>query len=345
MSDAYLLVSNPPHAAEVNAAACAAVFGLAPGELRPKLNFGFPEIWLSTPSKSEADEKAVALISAGAKVLVLSGRNFATFPPLNQVKAFELTSKGIIFKTELGLLELTAADRCLAVSCRPKDPGGAFNPNAFLAAAARGLILGHKLAAARTAAGGALGTAMATVAAHADNQARKEADHAREAKAEQAARKGVPEYLAFVDFYFHSGGTLQRVTLVEGTVDYRPLGAQMKTTARDNTKVLLANAQERVPQMQINARMENALYKPTPIPGKVLNRVLEEVSPDLKDLDAYDIASRLIVLSAEPPFTAPPEPSGDAQPAPSVPAPTTPRTAPYVAGPSKPRPRSDPFAF
>jgi len=343
MSDAYLLVSNPPHAAEVNAAACAAVFGLAPGELRPKLNFGFPEIWLSAPGKSEADEKAAALTSAGAKVLVLSGRDFATFPPLNQVKAFELTPNGIIFKTELGLLELTAADRCLAVSCRPKDPGGAFNPNGFLAAAARGLILGHKLAAARSAAGGALGTAMATVAAHADNQARKEADHAREAKVEQAARRGVPEYLAFVDFYFYTGGTLQRVTLVEGTVDYRPLGAQMKITARDNTKVLLASAQERIPQMQVNARMENVLYKPTPIPGKVLHRVLEEVSPDLKDLDPYDIVSRLIMLSADPPFTTPATSATDVQPMPS--APIAPRPAPYVAGPSKPRPRSDPFAF
>jgi hypothetical protein len=348
MPDSLLLVSLPPHKENPDAVACAQVFGLAAGEFRHKLNFGFPEVWFGSADRNDLDAKVKALRDAGASALALEGRLFAEFPPLNQVKSFELTATGIIFDSDLGLAELTPQQSVYAVSCRPKDPGGAFNPNGFLAAAARGLILGHQLAHAR---GGLIGRAIATSSAYSENAARKEADSKREEKADQIARRGVPEYLAFVDFYYAQGGAIQRMTLVEGTVDYRPLGTLMKTTARENTKVLLDALQQRFPLMRVSRQMENVLYKPTAIPGRALNAILVEVSENLRNLDAYDIVSRLILLTSNPPFEIPSETTSgvSSQPTASAPssAPIPPAAPPYVVKNPKPAPRPsrDPFAF
>ena len=131
----------------------------------------------------------------------------------------------------------------------------------------------------------------------------------------------MPAYLAFLDIYFVLPEGFGRITLVEGTVDYSALGAEKKPMARENTRTLLARIAGLLGEPEMDRRLENWHYRPSTLGGVFLNKLLESVDPALKDLDPYDLGSRLCFLTAlragrlgpppAPPAPAPPPPRAD----------------------------------
>jgi hypothetical protein len=316
--DYQLIVSNPPHRLDsLDAAACAACFGRSAGEVRTKANTPAPEIWYGDTNSADIDEKISAMRAAGLSVFSVSGSEVARIPP-DQADAFYFTDNGIVFETARGQVELTKPQKLFVVSCRPKLPVGNLSPDAFLGALKRGLQTGHRLAGTRRY--GAIGGAVRSIAIHAEAAAQKAQERRKQAEKETAARKTNPPYLAFLDIYYGCEGGHGRITLIEGTLNYQPLGADMKTTARENSKVLLEKLREMYGDVYVDTRLENLHYKPGTIAGLHLNKLLELTDPAMKDLDSYELASRLVFLSTPPEHRPEPLPissTGPDQPAPS----------------------------
>jgi hypothetical protein len=139
-----------------------------------------------------------------------------------------------------------------------------------------------------------------SVGVHIEAEARRAREKIKQNEKEAAVRKANPPYLAFMDIYFGCEGGHGRVTVVEGTLNYQPLGESMKTTARENSKILLEKIVKLFGNVYVDTRLENWHYKPSTIAGLNLNTLLELTDPSLKDLDPYDLASRVAFIAARP---------------------------------------------
>jgi hypothetical protein len=126
-----LVLSHPPHGGEVDLKLAAPVLGLAPADVRLKVNYPVPEIW-AAESAPAAEAAAATLRLAGFRVVVVPGAALAAIPPRNPVVSFAFEDHGLLVRgAEQGTLGYDASVIAVLFSPRPGESKGGPAP-AFL---------------------------------------------------------------------------------------------------------------------------------------------------------------------------------------------------------------------
>jgi len=124
-----LVLSNPPHG-DVDVAAAGPVVGLAPADLRLKVNYAVPEIWLAEDEQAAADAAATRLRAAGFRVVVVPGAALAEIPERRPVPVFTFESDALVLEAAESV-RLAYGAPLLAVQCsvRPGEAKAALPPS------------------------------------------------------------------------------------------------------------------------------------------------------------------------------------------------------------------------
>jgi hypothetical protein len=89
-----LVVSHPPHG-EVDVATAAPLLGLTPADLRPKLHYQVPEIWIAEEDVVTANAVANALSQTGFSTVMIRGAALAEIPDRAVVPFFNFEADGL----------------------------------------------------------------------------------------------------------------------------------------------------------------------------------------------------------------------------------------------------------
>src|SRR3989442_12969511 len=109
----FLIVSDPPHAPEVDLERAAAVLGGTPADLRLRIAYPLPEVWLAAPTAEAAAQKGRALKEAGLNVLGAKSEHLARIPPAALATAVALEPGAVTFACERGPVRFDAASAAL----------------------------------------------------------------------------------------------------------------------------------------------------------------------------------------------------------------------------------------
>jgi hypothetical protein len=293
MQESTLIISNPPHG-DPDLALAAPCFGLAPAEVRMKANYPVPEIWLADSDESKVAPTLEILRTAGLNVVAVRGEDFATIPRQTIVKAFSFTATGMTLELEDSQVELSHDGPFVSVFCQPRAGSGdasgvGTNPlteglrqrrsGVFMA---RDSLMGFGSTARGSSGGGE----------------------------EEAAES------PFFDFYVPGGsahGGVLRLAVVPDQVDFSGLGDLQLPRANDNMVMLVAEVEDKFSQVHVDRRLVDMqprsramVSRRTPNSGErkgfsfdtaALSQLLESLSPDLKDITQFDLASRLAYLT------------------------------------------------
>jgi hypothetical protein len=93
-----LVVSHPPHG-DVNLAVAAPLLGLTPVDLRLKLHYPVPEIWIAEEAGDAAGAVANELFQAGFSTVVIPGAALAEIPDRTVVPFFNFEADGLALET------------------------------------------------------------------------------------------------------------------------------------------------------------------------------------------------------------------------------------------------------
>lgn len=290
MDEMHLLLSLPPHQEDADAARAAPCLERAASELRVRAKGILPEIWWVDSDRAKLEACAEEMRASGYSVQALPASRFLAIPWGEQVDDFSVTDEGMSFELDETELTLPFTTPLFVVSCRPKLTEGPMRPDGFLGALKRGRKLAQSRALGRQV-GGITG---ALIRGH--GAARFASERLKDQTKAARERKKNPEQLAFIDLYFMCEGTPRRIVIVEGTVDYRPLGAAMKMISRENSQVLLSMFNGMYQHTKLNQVLENVPYKPSTVCGLNLQFALERMSSDMKEIDSYDLGSRLLAM-------------------------------------------------
>ena len=130
MSPPTLVLSHPPHG-EVDLKLAAPVLGLAPADVRLKVNYPVPEIWVVAPTAS-AETAAARLREARFRVAVVPGAALGAIPARAPVVSFAFEDAGLLVRgAEQGTVEYDAAVIAVLFTPRPGEHKDAMVP-AFL---------------------------------------------------------------------------------------------------------------------------------------------------------------------------------------------------------------------
>jgi hypothetical protein len=94
--DPTLILSHPPHG-EVDLKLAAPVLGLTPVDVRLKVNYPVPEIWLAEPEPA-GEAAAGTLRRAGLRVTVVPAQALAAIPGRNPVLSFAFEEPGLLIR-------------------------------------------------------------------------------------------------------------------------------------------------------------------------------------------------------------------------------------------------------
>lgn len=320
MSDLHLLISSPPHDENADANVVASAFGKLPAEVRFKTRLALPEIWFGDRDAAKVQGLAATLQQAGYRVFAVPAEQFAATPDAGVVDAFLFHENGVLWDVADTGIEMPSDARVLVVYGRPEQPPG--EARRLNIKRRHGSFLGRTV---MYMGAGHLGVALYNAHnRHLDTLARN-----RAARKESAGQKNALPQSAFIDFYLSTSEGVLRLSLIEGTVGYKEcLGADAKNTSRDNTLLVLDRVRAQFPNAQINRQLDNVAYRPATMSGLALSALLAGMKTDWKDLDAFDLASRLIYWTRFPPEWAEAPPSAVPDPAqPTSPPPAQPSGA------------------
>lgn len=263
-TDLKLLLSNPPHEG-VDPVAAARIFGVTTAEARIRLNCPGPEVWFAADDpSSDLESKAAALSELGARSTVTSARRIAGVADRLQLRRFVFKPSAL----ECGLVGVPPLTipydwSVTAVVCRPVP---------------REIVVRKTL---RQAA----------------REAKPDKSHRQRARVSLTQLK-TPVDESFVDLYFVSGPQMHRATIRPGSVDYSPLGAAKSVVERESVTALIAELRKRFASLVEDRRLENApAPRITVVGSRTLRGHLEMIEPRLKNVDDYDLMSRLAYLS------------------------------------------------
>lgn len=311
MSNLHLLVSIPPHAENADAAVLAAAFEKSPGEVKFKARLAMPEIWFGDADAGRVQGLAATLQQAGYRVVAVPAEQLAAVPDAAAVEAFLFHENGLLWDVSDTGIDMPSDARVFMVYCRPEQPPG--EARRVTLKRRSGGMLGRSV---MFIGAGRLGVALYNM----HNRLQEQLDRNRAARRQSAKLKNALPQSAFLDFYFATSEGPMRLSLIEGTVDYKEcLGAEAKNTSRENTLLVAERFRTQFPNALFDRRLDNAAYRPTTISGLALPALLAAIKPDWKDLDPFDLASRLIYLTnfpAEWLQTAPSEGGNPVPPAP-----------------------------
>ena len=303
MADYHLLISAPPHREDADVAVLAAAFGKAPMDVRFRAKLAVPEIWLGHEDAARVDALAVDLSQAGFSVFAVPASNLLAVPDAFSADALVLHEQGILWDIAEAEVDLPAQAQVLLVYGRPEDQPGA--PRRIRLKRRGPSLFGRSTAF--------MGAGMFGVAAYnLRHKHQANLERMRASRKQRAAQKknATPES-AFMDFYFLTDQGALRVSLIEGTIDYKEcLGSLARLTAKENTQVIFEHFSALFSNGVVDRRLDKVSYRPSTIGGLVLPALLAHINPAWAELDPFDLASRLIYLtSAWKIFTVPELPS------------------------------------
>lgn len=260
MSDVYLILSCPPHG-EVAPLSVAEHFGQSAAEVGMLLRNPIPRVWFADGDAETMKTKAKILREAGAKIRLLKGGSLTVLSNRYNLHSFAFTPQGMQCTIESGRSAVVPFEwKAVTVSCRPAEEthGGA-----------GGLI-----------------------------QAVRDVETRSFQSASDSTHHGGDGDPSFVDLYFMHLPKVWRFTIRTGLTEFKGLGDRMQPAMRQNVQALLQMIGERFS----NVRHDDRLHSPPPpgtaaVGGRAIWSVLEEIDPDLKTMDWYDLLSRLAFLS------------------------------------------------
>ena len=292
MENPTLIVSNPPHE-DLDPALAAPCFGLSPAEVRMKANYPIPEVWLTDSEGAKVDPAADILRTAGLNIVSVPGQDLAEIPHQTMVKSFAFTDTGLTLSLEDSQVDLSHDEKLIAVFCQPRpgtggSSGVAANP---LTEGLRQRRSGVFLARDTLTGFGSRRSSLA---------------------GEEAQDTESP----FLDIYVlgeSSSTSPRRLAVVQNQVDFSGLGDLQLPRVADNMVMFVAEFEDRFSAACMDRRLVGMqprsramVSKRTPISGErkgfsfataALAQLLESLSPDLKAINQFDLASRLAYLT------------------------------------------------
>jgi hypothetical protein len=288
MSELHLLLSNPPHAAQVDAAAAALCLGLTESDLRPRLREPAPEIWSVETDTAELTRKVEVLAGAGVQAVATRGELAARVPAGRVAKGFQFATGAVEWETSAGNLSMPYATRLLVVTCEPKpEPvsarGGSTRAKSFTE---------HYKAGGQKRLGMLLGPVGAAMAADLELMEDRRADKLK------VSGGGAPASSpARMDVYTFLEGVPHRVSLVQGQTRFQGLGRDMGASFRANVGILARKLNEQFRRVDEDRRLVNVTLSEHIIAGRAYRALWKEISPSLAGADRFDLASRLVFLT------------------------------------------------
>jgi len=259
MADHFLVVSNPPHG-EIQPQAAAQLMGCAAADIRIKVNYAAPEIWLSDTDKESARAKATGLVQAGVNVVLIPGAVLAAVPPLQRAEAVQLKSSGLSVKVGAGVLAFAGAEPAVAVVGRsPK-------------------LEARRSSQAHVAPGGA------------DQRPGGAHPEARGISVSTG-----PEDSVFLDLYVHTPGGWVAARIASSEVDFSGLGDKMQPSAQQNVWQVI----EGFNHCSVDERLMGVAFRRSIVGGRAVHLLLGEIDEDLGLIPPVDLASRLSFLTSK----------------------------------------------
>jgi len=286
-----LVVSDPPHG-EVDLTAAAPSLGLAPAEVRMKANYPVPEIWLAAEDESSMAAAAEALGGAGLKVVVVAGQRLSEVPPWSTVDSFAFGDSALDLQLEDGAVELPYDSPVAAVYCTPRGAfeearrGGGGGLTEGLRQRSSGIFMARDSLVGFGALGG---------------------------RTSQSGAEAPAVDPAFVDLYASPAGTPRRLSIAVGKVDFSGLGEQQLPNLIGNLEIFVQEFESRFDGGTVDRRLLDMQARQRPMVGggdaparkgfsyatQALAKLLESISPDLKDVSQFELSSRLAFLTTK----------------------------------------------
>ncbi len=278
-----LVVSNPPHR-EVDHGKTPRCFGLTPAESRMKANFPAPEIWLAFPKKEAAESAAGSLRNAGLRIIVLDGTDLSSIPRQVPVTSFAFTDTKFVARFGGGDVELPYDIPIIGVFCKPPRDFAADIESPKLAdswgrrstSVLIERVVGSALVRSQTSVAEAL------------------------------------ERMTILDLYVSRDDELMRISIAQDVADFSGLGDLKRLGAEVNMATCVAECERRFTKLQIDRRLVNVRPRRRLTVGGAapqhddrklfsfgtlaLSKLLESISPDLKDIAQFELGSRLAYL-------------------------------------------------
>lgn len=299
MADQSLIVSNPPQD-EVDFKQAARLLDLTSAEVRMKANYPVPEIWLADTAADKMEETAQELRDAGLRAVVFPGRDLCTVPPQVKVKSFSFTDDGLIVRLEdSDEVQLPYDTPIVAVFCQPHSQvsanvrrSGGSSLTESLGRRQSAVFLSRD---SLVGFGGLGGRTSSVGLGLEEDEASKDA--------------------AFLDIYVPGESELRRFSVIQKHVEFSGLGEMQLPRASDNMVMLVAECEDRFTEGRVDRRLMGMYPRQRPLVAtlvttvhaqrksysfatEALARLLESISPDLKQLGQLDLSSRLAYLTS-----------------------------------------------
>ena len=285
----HLVISNPPHPANWNAAAAAATLELTATEIRTRANYPVPEIWVADSDRADVDRRSRGLRDSGLSVFLIESTEISRIPASAPVRAFTFTERGMVWHVDGGEFEPPLDARLVMIRCQPRQTvqfyaGGPGPINAGRRAAARGRFMLPTMGVV-----GAMSRAAVSIASRAVCRG-EDLDRL-------TATRPTGQGEGFCDLYYLYDGRLRRITLAQSGLNFTGLGQWMRATARENLEALIGVVCQRWPGVIIDPRMLDLASRQIPVVGVGVPGILEALDPGHRAIDASELSSRLSFLT------------------------------------------------
>jgi hypothetical protein len=264
MSQVYLLISDPPHG-DVDRSIAARWFELPAVEAQMRLNHPAPQVWFAGQDLDDINETARQLQHAGANVRIVEAQRLVGIPHGTPLRRFEFGDTAMTCWGDGHEATIPYDWAAAAISCEPEETG----PIKRL-------------------------TLRQTARAAARNKSYRQEARMKLGRIEE------PTDPSFIDLYFWNTAQVERFTVRPAVTEYSGLGAVMKPVARENANMLIEQMGERFHPMHDDRRLHDASGPRVALVGsKALASHLEDADPTLRDIEWYDLLSRLSFLTWE----------------------------------------------
>ena len=294
MENPTLVISNPPHQ-DIDPALAAPCFGLSPAEVRMKANYPVPEVWLVDSEGGNVDPTINILRTAGLNVVSVAGQKLASIPAQTIVKSFAFADEGLTLTLEDSQVDLSYDGALVAVFCQPL-PGGGQASGSSVNPLTEGLRQRKS------------GVFMARDSLIGFGGGRSSLAGPGEEEGESA----------FLDIYLPGGSEDSPPThlaIVQDQVDFSGLGDLELPRKNDNMAMFVAEFESKFTGARLDRRLDDMRPRARAMVGKrsaisgerkgfsfataALSQLLESLSPDLKDISQFELASRLAYLTTQ----------------------------------------------
>ncbi len=259
-----------------------------------KANYPVPEIWLAATEARKMEETADELAAAGLNVTLIDSTALRDLPTREEVKSFQLTESSLVVALEDSEVTLPYDADVTAVYCLPRAgaPGTA-------------KVGGSGLTEGLTRRSSAVFMTRDSLVGFGGLGGRSSA---------AGMEEGGPGEVAFLDVYVAEAGGTRRLAVLQNSVDFAGLGELALPNAAGNMEMLVQEFEDRFKQGAVDRRLVNMQPRQRPMVGKpapehpdrkgfsyateALARLLESISPDLKNVSQFELSSRLAFLTA-----------------------------------------------